>query len=46
MILSIVAPEEPVPAAVGAREDEAEEKPADDAGALDQPAVEPPDAEA
>ena len=42
MILSIVAPKEPVPAAVGAREVEAEEKPADEAGALDQPAVEPP----
>src|SRR5687767_9148636 len=42
MLLSIVKPEKPVPAAVGAREGETEEKPADDAGALDQPAVEPP----
>jgi ATP-dependent Clp protease ATP-binding subunit ClpC len=44
MILSIVKPEKPVPAAVGAREGEAEEEKAVDepGGALDQPAVEPP----
>jgi len=45
MILSIVKPEKPVPAAVGARENEAEgeEKGVDDGGALDQPAVQEPD---
>ena len=45
MLLSIVKPEKPVPAAVGAREGEADEedKGVDDGGALDQPAVEPPD---
>jgi hypothetical protein len=43
MLLSIVKPEKPVPAAVGAREGGEEGKPADDSGALDQPAVEQPD---
>ena len=38
MMLSIVKPEKPVPAAVGAREGGEEEKPVDDGGALDQPA--------
>ena len=44
MILSIVKPEKPVPAAVGAREGEARGGEAVDepGGALDQPAVEPP----
>jgi len=47
MILSIVkAPEQPVPAAVGARESEQDDKDVDDGGALDQPAVEQPDADA
>ena len=49
MILSVVKPEkEPVPAAVGGREAEAtsEDKGVDDGGALDQPAVEQPDADA
>ena len=44
MLLSVVKPpEQPAPVAVGGREGEAEEgKDADDGGALDQPAVEPP----
>jgi ATP-dependent Clp protease ATP-binding subunit ClpC len=42
MLLSVVKPEKPVPAAVGAREEQGEEKGIDDGGALDQPAVEPP----
>ena len=48
MILSVVSPpEEPVPAAVGGRDSESDEdKGADDGGALDQPAVEQPDADA
>ena len=42
MLLSIVKPEKPVPAAVGApRGGDEEEKGVDDGGALDQPAVEP-----
>jgi len=41
MLLSIVKPEKPVPAAVGAREGD-EPKGIDDGGALDQPATEPP----
>jgi ATP-dependent Clp protease ATP-binding subunit ClpC len=46
MLLSIVKPDKPVPAAVGAREGEAEEdKGVDDGGALDQPAVQEPDSE-
>ena len=45
MLLSVVEPEKPpVPAAVGAREGgEDEEKPPDEGGALDQPAVQEPD---
>jgi ATP-dependent Clp protease ATP-binding subunit ClpC len=43
MLLSIVKPEKPVPAAVGAREGGDEEKPVDDGGALDKPAVPEPD---
>jgi ATP-dependent Clp protease ATP-binding subunit ClpC len=47
MLLSVVKPEKPVPAAVGARsEGEAEEeKGVDDGGALDQPAIEESDPE-
>jgi ATP-dependent Clp protease ATP-binding subunit ClpC len=45
MLLSVVKPEKPVPAAVGAREGEADEKEVDDGGALDQPAVQEPDSE-
>jgi ATP-dependent Clp protease ATP-binding subunit ClpC len=46
MLLSVVKPETPVPAAVGAREGEAEEdKPVDDGGALDKPAVPEADSE-
>jgi hypothetical protein len=48
MLLSVVPPEEPVPAAVGAREgetDDEDDKGIDDGGALDQPAVSEPDAE-
>jgi len=45
MLLSIVKPEKPVPAAVGGREGGDEEKGVDDGGALDQPPVEPPDAD-
>jgi hypothetical protein len=45
MLLSIIKPDK-VPAAVGAREGEAEEKDeGDEGGALDQPAVEPPPSE-
>jgi ATP-dependent Clp protease ATP-binding subunit ClpC len=44
MLLSIVKPDKPVPAAVGAREGgEDEEKAVDDGGALDQPAVQEPE---
>jgi ATP-dependent Clp protease ATP-binding subunit ClpC len=43
MLLSVVKPEKPVPAAVGARDEGGdEEKGVDDGGALDKPAVEPP----
>jgi hypothetical protein len=43
MLLSVVKPEKPVPAAVGARDEGSdEEKGVDDGGALDKPAVEPP----
>jgi hypothetical protein len=42
MLLSIVKPEKPVPAAVGGREGEEPEK-IDDGGALDQPALPEPD---
>ena len=46
MLLSIVKPEKPVPAAVGGREGEGEEpEKIDDGGALDQPALPEPDAE-
>ena len=45
MILSIVKPEKPVPATVGAREGGDEEKGVDDGGALDQPAVPEPEGE-
>ena len=41
LVLSIVKPEKPVPAAVGGKSDQPEED-VDDGGALDQPAVEPP----
>jgi len=47
MLLSVVKPEKPVPAAVGAREGEGEaneaEKGVDDGGALDKPAVPEPE---
>jgi hypothetical protein len=44
MILSIIKPEKPVPAAVGGRESEGEkEDGVDDGGALDQPAVQESD---
>jgi ATP-dependent Clp protease ATP-binding subunit ClpC len=43
MVLSIVEPEKPVPAAVGGRDGgDEEEKGVDDGGALDKPAVDPP----
>ena len=43
-LLSVVKPEKPVPAAVGARDSgDDEEKPVDDGGARDQPAVQEPD---
>jgi hypothetical protein len=46
MLLSVVKPEKPVPAAVGARDEGGdEEKGVDDGGALDKPAVEPPPSE-
>ncbi|HWM09084.1 MAG TPA: AAA family ATPase, partial [Solirubrobacteraceae bacterium] len=41
LILTVVKPEKPVPAAVGGKS-EAPEESVDDGGALDQPAVEPP----
>src|SRR4051794_27536296 len=42
VVLSIVKPQTPAPVGVGGRNGE-EEKPPDEGGALDQPAVEPPD---
>jgi ATP-dependent Clp protease ATP-binding subunit ClpC len=45
MLLSVVKPDKPVPAAVGAREGNDEEKAVDDTGALDQPPVPEPPAE-
>jgi ATP-dependent Clp protease ATP-binding subunit ClpC len=42
VVLSIVKPQTPAPVGVGGRDGE-EEKSPDDTGALDQPAVEPPD---
>jgi ATP-dependent Clp protease ATP-binding subunit ClpC len=41
LILTVVKPEKPVPAAVGGKGEPPEES-VDDGGALDQPAVEPP----
>jgi ATP-dependent Clp protease ATP-binding subunit ClpC len=43
--LTIVVPEKPTPVAVGAPKDEEPEEAVDDGGALDQPAVPPPDSE-
>ena len=42
LILTVVKPEKPVPAAVGGGKTEEPEEGVDDGGALDQPAVEPP----
>jgi ATP-dependent Clp protease ATP-binding subunit ClpC len=43
MLLSIVKPEKPVPATVGARDGDAQAEKVDDGGALDQPALPEPD---
>jgi ATP-dependent Clp protease ATP-binding subunit ClpC len=42
LTLSIIKPEKPVPAAVGAGKPDEPEEAVDDGGALDQPAVDPP----